>query len=67
MLFDIHVIDTDAQFHVWRTVSAVLSSAEREKKTHASQAHRASSSPFVPSVDGLKACEAHSAVNGAPV
>ena len=55
-LFDIRVIDTDAQFHVRRTVAAVLSSAEREKKrkyTQASQAHRVSFSPFVLSVDCL--------------
>ena len=47
-LFDVHVVDTDAQSYAHRTVSAVLSTAEKEKKrkyTHAAQACHASFSP----------------------
>ena len=59
-LFDVRVIDTDAQSYAHRTVSAVLSTAEKEKRkyTHAAQAHHASFSPFVVSVDGVMAQEA---------
>ena len=49
-LFDVRVIDTDAQSYAHRTVSAVLSTAEKEKKrkyTHAAQARHASFSRFV--------------------
>ena len=60
-LFDVRVVDTDAQSYAHRTVSAVLSTAEKEKKrkyTHAAQARHASFSPFVVSVDGVMAWEA---------
>ena len=60
-LFDIRVIDTDAQSHAHRSVKAVLATAEKEKKikyNQASQAHHASFSPFVLTVDGLMAREA---------
>ena len=60
-LFDIRVVDTDTQSYACRSVSAVLSAAEREKKrkySHAAQARHASFSPFVVSVDGLLAREA---------
>ena len=46
-------------------MAAVHSLTEMKKKrkhTQASLAHQASFSPFVLSVDGLMACEAHSAV-----
>ena len=61
MLFDIRVIDTDAQSYVHRAVSAVLLTAEREKKrkyAHAIEARHASFSPFVLSVDGVLTREA---------
>ena len=60
-LFDIRVIDTDAQSHVQRSVDAVLASAEREKKrkySEAAMARHASFSPFVLSVDGQMRREA---------
>ena len=60
-LFDIRVIDTDAQSHVQRSVDAVLASAEREKKrkySEAAMARHASCSPFVLSVDGQMVREA---------
>ena len=60
-LFDVRVVDTDVQSYAHRTVSAVLSTAEKEKKTkyaHAAQARHASFSPFVVSVDGVMAREA---------
>ena len=60
-LFDIRVIDTDAQSHVQRSVDAVLASAEREKKrkySEAAMARHASFSPFVLSVDGQMGREA---------
>ena len=60
-LFDIRVVDTDAQSYSYRTVSAVLVAAEKEKKrkyAQAALARHASFSPFVPSVDGLMAREA---------
>ena len=62
-LFDVRVIDTDAQSYAHKTMSlsAVLSTAEKEKKrkyTHAAQAHHASFSPLVVSVDGVMAWEA---------
>ena len=49
-LFDIRVIDTDAQSHAHRSVNAVLATAEKEKKrkyNQASQAHHVSFSLFV--------------------
>ena len=60
-LFDVHVVDTDAQSYSQRAVMAVLSSAEREKKrkyAHAAEARHASFTPFVLSIDGLLAREA---------
>ena len=60
-LFDVRVIDTDAQSYVQRAVSSVLATVEREKKrkyAQASQERHASFSPFVLSVDGLLAREA---------
>ena len=60
-LFDIHVIDTDAQSHAHCSVNAVLAMAEKEKKrkyTQAAQACYASFFPFVLTVDGLMAREA---------
>ena len=59
-LFDIRVIDTDAQSHAHRSVNGVLAT-EKEKKrkyTQAAQARHASFSPFVLTVDGLMAREA---------
>ena len=53
-LFDIRVIDTDAQSHAHHSVNAMLATAEKEKKreyTQAAQAHHASFSPFVLMVD----------------
>ena len=61
VLFDICVVDTDAQSYACRSVSAILSAAERKKKrkySHATQARHASFSLFVVSVDGLLAWEA---------
>ena len=49
-LFDIRVVDTDAQSYAYRAVNAVLATAEREKKrkdAQAAQARHASFSPFV--------------------
>ena len=61
-LFDVCVIDTDAPSHVQRSVAAVLSSAEAEKKkkkyNHAAIARRSSFTPFVVSVDGALGCKA---------
>ena len=60
-LFDIRVIDTDAQSHAERSVEAVLTSAEKEKKrkyNEAAMARHASFSPFVVSVDGRMGREA---------
>ena len=59
-LFNVCVVDTDAQSYAHRTVSAVLSTAEKEKKrkyTHAAQARHASFFPFVASVEGVMARE----------
>ena len=55
-LFDVHVVDTDAQAYLSRSVSAILSSAEQEKKRkylEAVEARHASLTPFVMSVDGF--------------
>ena len=60
-LLDVRVIDTDAQSYTNRLVSAVLSSAELEKKnkyTAAAESRRASFTPFVVSVDGVFGREA---------
>ena len=60
-LFDIRVVDTDARSYCGRTPSAVLCSAEAEKKRKyslACQSRRASFTPLVVSVDGVLAPEA---------
>ena len=62
-LFDIHVMDTDAQSYTSCTVDSVLLSAENEKKKKyldAVEARRASFTPFVTSIDGVLAHEANS-------
>ena len=54
-LFDVRVVDTDAASYVNRSVSAVLASAEEEKKRKylsAAELRHASFTPFVVSVDG---------------
>jgi len=59
--FDIGVVDTDARSYCGRTPTAVLSSAEVEKKhkySLACQSHCASFTPLCVSVDGLLAPEA---------
>ena len=57
-LFDVCVVDTDAQSYAHRTVSAVLSTAEKEKRkyTHAAQVHHASFSPSRGSIHGTTIC-----------
>ena len=60
-LLDVRVVDNDAQSYSSRPVSAILSSAELEKKnkyTAAAESRRASFTPFVVSVDGVFGCEA---------
>ena len=55
-LFDIHVVDTDAQSYRNRTPLAVLCSAECDKKRKYSQAcldRRATFTPLCVSVDGM--------------
>ena len=54
-LFDVCVVDPDAQSYISRSVADVLVSAEEEKKRKyrsAAEAHHASFSPFVVSMDG---------------
>ena len=54
-LFDVRVVDTDAASYVNRSVSAVLASAEEEKKQKylsAAELCHVSFTPFVVSVDG---------------
>ena len=49
-LLDVRVVDTDAVSHIHQNTSAVLSSAEEEKKrkyNSAAEARRASVTPFV--------------------
>ena len=61
-LFDVRVTDTDAQSHSQRVVTTVLSSAEEEKKKKYSEAaalRRASFTPLVVSVDGVRCREAN--------
>ena len=60
-LFDVRVVNTDAQSHLSRSVGAILSSAEQEKKrkySEAVEARCASFTHFVMSVDGFLRCEA---------
>ena len=60
-LFDVRVIDTDAESHQCRSVQQVLRSAEEEKKLKYSEAvevRRGSFTPFVVSVDGFMGQEA---------
>ena len=60
-LFDVRVVDTDAQSYISRSVADVLVSAEEEKKRKyrlAAEACHASFSPFVISVDGALGKEA---------
>ena len=60
-LFDVRVADTDAVSYADRSVSAVLASAEEEKKhkyLSAAELHHASFTPFVVSVDGAFGHEA---------
>ena len=55
-LFDVRVTDTDATSHSQRVVTAVLSSAEEEKKNKYSEAaalRPAFFTPLVVSVDGV--------------
>ena len=61
MLFDIHVIDTDAPYYLHRDVASILSSAEEEKKrkyNDAADARCVSFTPLVVSVDGVLGREA---------
>ena len=53
-LFDVRVVDTDAQSYISHSVADVLVSAEEEKKRNrlAAEARHASFSPFVVSVNG---------------
>ena len=60
-LLDVHVVDTDAQSYTNCPVSAILSTAEQEKKrkySAAAESRRACFTPFVVSVDGVFAREA---------
>ena len=62
-LFDIRVMDTDAQSYTSRTVDSVLLSAKNEKKKkylQAVEARHASFTPFVTSIDGVLGREANS-------
>ena len=61
VLFDIRVIDTDAQSYQSHSPQSVLASAEAEKKCKYSTAcsdRRASFTPLCFSIDGLLGCEA---------
>lgn len=60
-LFDIRVVDTDAQSYLHRSPKSVMESAETSKKNKyntACEARRATFTPFVASVDGILAKEA---------
>ena len=60
-VLDVHVVDTDAQSYSSRSVSAVLSAAEQEKKgkyLEAAEARSSSFTPFVLSVDDMMVPEA---------
>ena len=60
-LFDVRVVDTDAESYCRRPVAQVIKSAEEEKKTKYSAAveeRRGSFTPFVVSVDGYMGREA---------
>ena len=63
VLFDVHVVDTDAQSYLSHTPKSVLLRAEIEKKRKHSAAFCARWAHFTPlcfSVDGLTGCEASS-------
>ena len=51
-LFDVHVVDTDAQSYVSCSVADVLVKEKKRKYRLAAEARHASFSPFVISVDG---------------
>ena len=60
-LFNVGVVDTDAQSYISRSVVDVFAGAEEEKKREyrlAAEACHASFSPFVVSVDGALGKEA---------
>ena len=60
-LFNVRIVDTDAQSYLSRSVNAILTSAEQEKKrkySEAVEARCASFTPFVMSVDGFLGREA---------
>jgi hypothetical protein len=60
-LFDIRVINTDAESYVTRSIKSVLAGAEQEKKRkylEASRDRRATFTPFITSVDGALGAEA---------
>ena len=66
-LFDVCVTDTNTPSYSQRVVSAILSSAEEEKKRKYSEAaalHRASFTPLVVSVDGVLGREANLLISG---
>ena len=55
-LMDVRVIDSDAPLHTDHPVVVVLSTAEQEKKwkySAAVEAHRASFTPYVQTIDGV--------------
>ena len=61
VLFDIHVVDTDARSYLSHSPSAVLALAETEKKRKYCDAcveHRATFTPLCFSIDGLVSDEA---------
>ena len=65
-LFDIRVIDTDAQSHAARTIPSLLESAEANKKYkchNACEMGHASFTPLVVTADGIFGREAKNFVN----
>jgi hypothetical protein len=65
-LFDIRVINTDAESYVTRSIKSVLFGAEQEKKRkylEASRDRRATFTPFITSVDGALGTEARFFIN----
>ena len=57
-LFDVRVTDTDATSYINHSVSAVLATAEEEKKLSTAELHHASFTSFIVSVDGTLEHEA---------